>query len=407
MRLRPSLLLVLALALPMLGSPAQAAPPDPFCTFAPGVQAWVDSRAASEDGKKWLPLQVFIDRLIADRCLRINEIQVIGTHNSYHIEPAPELLDIFLGFDPAAIAWEYTHLPLPMQFELLGIRQIELDVFADPEGGLYAERLAAGFFGGPTASGLPELDPPGFKVLHVQHTDFDTTCLTFVICLQQVKDFSDANPDHVPIAILVEPKDDNPLPVAAIPPTVPFTPELFRDLDDEILSVFPPERIIRPDDVRGDFATLEEAILTDGWPTLGDSRGKVIFLLDSGGTKREQYRDGAEALQGRILFTPSFPGEPDAGFIKINTPNRDSLPARVADGYLVRTRADADTEQSRNDDISQRETALDSGAQWVSTDYPLPDLRFSDYSVTLPEGRTARCNPVSAPTTCRDDALVR
>ena len=34
-----------------------------------------------------------------DNSLRLNEIQVRGTHNSYHLRPRPELLDALAGFD--------------------------------------------------------------------------------------------------------------------------------------------------------------------------------------------------------------------------------------------------------------------------------------------------------------------
>jgi hypothetical protein len=67
----------------------------------------------------------------------------------------------------------------------------------------------------------------------------------------------------------------------------------------------------------------------------------------------------------------------------------------VSEGFLVRTRADADTVQARKNDVRQREQALSSGAQFVSTDYAVPDRRFSDYSVRFPRGQVARSNPVS------------
>jgi hypothetical protein len=61
----------------------------------------------------------------------------------------------------------------------------------------------------------------------------------------------------------------------------------------------------------------------------------------------------------------------------------------------VRTRADADTKQARKGDGSQRDKAMASGAQFVSTDYREPDRRLSDYSVQFPGGRVARSNPIS------------
>ena len=55
--------------------------------------------------------------------LRMNQIQMIGTHNSYHIQPAPAMMN---GKDLSKTL-EYTHRPLPEQFTNLGMRQIEID----------------------------------------------------------------------------------------------------------------------------------------------------------------------------------------------------------------------------------------------------------------------------------------
>src|SRR5262249_35038943 len=71
---------------------------------------------------------------------RLNQIQVIGTHNSYHVAPAPAVLEWIASTGRRrAEGLDYTHRPLAEQFSRLGIRQIELDVFADPKGGLFAE----------------------------------------------------------------------------------------------------------------------------------------------------------------------------------------------------------------------------------------------------------------------------
>jgi hypothetical protein len=359
-------------------------------------------------------LVALFNRAVDDRCVSLNEIQVIGTHNSYHLPPRPELLELFVAVDPAALEWEYDNLPLPEQFATQGIRQIELDVFADPDGGLYADRLALQLIGQDVASDEPDLDQPGFKVLHVQHADFESTCLTFVRCLEQVKAFSDAHPDHVPIMILVEAKDEaffEPL----LPAPIFIGAAEFRALEDEIRSVFPEERIVTPDDVRGDYATLEEAILSGAWPLLGEVRGKVMFALDNEG-KRDLYVDGDPTLAGRIIFPNSMPGQPDAAFVKVNDPITDPTLIRdlVLDGYIVRTRADAGLEEGRSGDPTRSEIALASGAQFVSTDFPDPATIVSldptrpfdpDYQVELPDGLAARCNPVTAPDHCRSGAL--
>ena len=45
---------------------------------------------------------------------------------------------------------------------------------------------------------------------------------------------------------------------------------------------------------------------------------------------------------------------------------------RVKQGFLIRTRADADTREARAGNTARREAALASGAQYVSTDYSGP-----------------------------------
>ena len=163
-----------------------------------------------------------------------------------------------------------------------------------------------------------------------------------------------------------------------------------------------PTRWSRPT-TRGSHTSLEEAIHTDGWPTLGKSRGKVLFTLDNEDAIRDAYVAGHPALKGRILFTSSPRGTPEAAFMKLNDPVADEakIHQAVLDGYIVRTRADADTVQARTGDTSLRDAALRSGAQWVSTDYPVADPRFtSGYVATIPGGTPARCNPVLLPRDC-------
>jgi len=349
-------------------------------------------------------------RRYADHCVHLNEIQVLGSHNSYHIQPRPALFAALVAFLPETIAWEYTHLPLPDQFESFGIRQIELDVFYDPNGALYHNRPVLELLGDDPIAG-PEMFLPGLKTFHVQDVDFESTCHSFIECLQDIDTWSRSNRKHLPLVVLIEVKDDaipDPLALGFIVP-LPFEADAFDAVDAEIRSVFPERRMITPDDLRGSHATLEDAILADGWPSLRDARGKVLFLLDNGGAKRDIYTAGRPSLEGRVLFTNANPGDPDAAFIKRNDPIGDTdIPSLVQAGYLVRTRADADTVEARSGDTGPRDAALASGAQYVSTDYYQPNLDFgTGYFVEIPDGSPGRCNPSNAPAGCRNDALER
>lgn len=341
--------------------------------------------------------------------IRLNEIQVVGSHNSYHLLPSQAELDLRRSvIQSAADLMEYRHLPLPDQFQDQKVRQIELDVFVDDAGGRYANPLLR------SAAGVTDpLDPvmgePGLKVFHIQDVDYVSTCLTLEACLRAVKGWSDDHPTHVPIAILLELKD-TPLILGDLPFVVPepFDADAMDQVDSVIRSVFPPSQVITPDDVRGTHPDLPSAIADSGWPTLGESRGKVMFMMDNGGSYRSTYLAGAPNLAGRMMFTNASPGDPDAAFIKRNDPDDPSIPGLVRDGYVVRTRADGDTVEARENDTGPRDAALASGAQWVSTDYPVPDFGVgfeTDYFVEIPGGTVARCNPVNAPPGCRSADL--
>ena len=298
---------------------------------------------------------------------------------------------------------DYTHRPLAEQFSRLGIRQIELDIFADPEGGRYGRPAARAVLQAEQLD--PGADPaadgawlrPGFKVFHVQDIDYVSRATTLAAALGEVRAWSAAHPRHVPILVLFEAKHDA---IAALPTIpAPFGAAELDALDAAIAAAFDPASIITPDAVRGDAATLPEAIHTRGWPTLEASRGKVIFALDDEGATRDLYLDGHPALRGRPIFVSVPPEHPAAAFMKANEPVRDfdRIQAWVRAGFLVRTRSDADTVEARRGDPSRRERALASGAQFVSTDYPEPDLRFSRYEARLPGGVVARANPVIGP----------
>ncbi|HEY6619864.1 MAG TPA: Ca2+-dependent phosphoinositide-specific phospholipase C, partial [Steroidobacteraceae bacterium] len=166
------------------------------------------------------------------------------------------------------------------------------------------------------------------------------------------------------------------------------------------------DEMITPDQVRGKRATLEEAVLHNGWPTLAAARGKVVFLMDQRPVG-PVYLQGHPALRGRVIFTNAEPGQPDCAFTEENDGSQQEIAALVRKGYLVRTRTDADTQQARTNDTTRRDIALASGAQILSTDYPQSEpSQWTSYSVALPGGAVARCNPVNGPPFCSNQSFT-
>lgn len=337
--------------------------------------------------------------------IRLNEIQVIGTHNSYHRAPCPAVMDLVAAAGKnRAEAIDYTHPALADQFSRLGIRQVELDVFADPEGGRFSRPAARSIVkaqrkdAGPDPNEAGVIDKPGLKVLHLPDFDYLSTAPTFADALKQVRAWSRDHPRHVPILILVELKDEA---TPGLPTRLaPFDAKTLDAVDAEIRAAFAPSEMFAPDDLRGRSKTLPDAVRDRGWPSLDSVRGKVMFALDNEGAIRDRYLDGHPALAGRAMFAtaPSL-DHPAAAWFKINDPvgDFDKIRDAVRRGYLVRTRADADTLEARRNDPARRDRALASGAQFVSTDFPAARPEFSTYRVSLPEGVVARSNPVSRP----------
>jgi Phosphoinositide phospholipase C, Ca2+-dependent len=356
-----------------------------------GVAIAVAVGCSSGDSERRSAVSTTVAPYPLDRSLRLDQVQVLASHNSYHARPYPEVLAGLQKVLPAvAPTLDYAHGPLPEQFDL-GVRAIELDVYDDPDGGKFAHPSY------PESVGVelpdrPEMDEPGYKVVHQAAVDTNSTCLTLVACFELVDAWSHAHPRHVPIGVQIEMKDGT------------ITEPMFRRLEGEITSVFARDRYFTPDDVRGESPTLGEAVKARGWPSLGAVRGKVYFLLDNGDDVRETYLTGHPSLEGRLIFTPSSPGQADAAFAKLNDPIGDAadIDKALAQNMLIRTRADADTQQARANDHRSADAALSGGAQIVSTDYEQPDpKRKTGYTVRIPGGTPARCNPVTAPSGCQ------
>lgn len=332
----------------------------------------------------------------AEDPVRINDLVMVGTHNSYKLAMPEEHMERLREYDPqAADSLDYAHRPLTEQLDA-GARQIELDVYYDPHGG----HLAG-------TSDDPALRRRGFKVQHIPGLDDRTSCPTLVQCLAIIKSWSDAHPGHAPILVMMNAKDSTG-DASPIVEALPFTEAAFDALDREIRSVLPADKLIVPDNVQGSYPTLREAVLADNWPTLDAARGRLMFALDEGPEKVALYRGDRASLEGRVLFVNTEEDSPAAAYLTLNHPIRQAERIRraVEAGFIVRTRADEGTAAARTGDTRQRDAALASGAQYISTDYLWPEPRFdTGYRVGLSGGAAVVCNPVRRPQGCGADPL--
>lgn len=341
-----------------------------------------------------LSLPCFAQKSKANENLKLTDIQVIGSHNSYKIGIEKPLMDYLIEKDAQLQSLEYEHLPLTQQLDM-GLRGLELDVFYDPEGGYYENPKGLDIVRASGNTPLPfdteeKLKEPGLKIFHVQEIDFRSHQLLFKEALMELKKWSEANPGHTPIIITMNTKDHE-VPQTRKP--LPFTAEALQSIDQEIREVLDDTQLITPDLVRGDAETLEKAVLTKGWPLLKDVQDRFLFVLDEGNEKAEAYLTKFPNLEGAALFLNREAEDPNAAFMIINDPVKDfdKIKDRVALGYMVRTRADAGTEEARNNDYSKFEKAKASGAQIITTDYYVPSTLFkSDFKVSFKNGTFER-----------------
>lgn len=332
--------------------------------------------------------------------LPFNHYQWIGSHNSYKEYIDPNLFRLLEKSDTSRsyLGLEYHHVGLSDQLTL-GLRSLEIDVYADLNGGKYAHPKGLDLVGENQARSFDAfgaMKEPGFKVLHIQEIDFRSNCLTLKACLQELKAWSDLHPDHEPIVITINAKDDT-LPVPGFTRPHKFTSAVFDALDQAIQNGLGVEKIISPNSVRGNFSTLEEAVRKQGWPKRSKAKGKFLFILDENEEKTGYYVQNHPNLKDRICFVNLPEGRPEAVTFILNDPIRDqsAIQALVKKGFLVRTRADADTEEARKNDYTRFVAAMASGAQIISTDYYFVSTFFpSQYRIRFGDGGFYRKNPL-------------
>lgn len=282
--------------------------------------------------------------------LPYGELQVVATHNSYNLEPTWLQTEVIRLVEPGeADALQYAHATLTEQLDA-GIRSFELDARWDGE---------------------------RFWSVHVPLVGNRATAPDLALGFEEIALWSQRHPDHLPISIMVEVKDD----YMFLDPRLKDFDADAADALDAVVADTLGERLFAPGDLDA---------LGGEWPTVGELRDRVLLYFGNDEDVRELYLDGHAQLEGRSVFTSSKTGAADARFAVVDDPRDPLLAGLLADGVIVRTRADADLAT----DAHQRDAALASGAQIVSTDFPASaPQQGTGYLVEFPGGSLVRAVP--------------
>ncbi|MCX8066114.1 MAG: phosphatidylinositol-specific phospholipase C1-like protein [Candidatus Hydrogenedentes bacterium] len=294
---------------------------------------------------------------------KINQIQVIGTHNSYHkiSEYISRFKDRFNAFEML-----YYELP-PIRAQLdVGIRCFELDLHYHIK--------------------------HGWLVLHVPKLDEESHCRLLLDCLHEFRRWSNENPNHLPIWIILDLTNEY---INWEGYRLPGVSEL-KELETVILESVGIEKIVTPDSVRGDFPTLEDAVLNNNWISLSEARGKFLFIFHNKGRLRRTYTGEDKSLRGKLMFVNSLPGEGYSATIISVNPSNEEISSWVRRGYFVITFGCDPKLVSCDICPKIDDKAFASGAQVVMTDYP-PESPHpqTGYYLAFPKGETFRWNPLN------------
>ena len=299
----------------------------------------------------------FVDFNLADSSIKLNEIQMIASHNSYK-KRGTALGKLFIGLGSdfrESNALKYGYKDFTAQFEA-GIRSMEIDL---------------------------RMRKTSFMLTHVPLVDNSSVAPDFAMALDEIKLFSDHNPNHVPIIILMEIKDDWMILDHALqvigPDQLTLLNQLLIDKLGDIL--FMPNEMLEAD------KTLLETVQSTGWPSVQSLLGKVIFVLHPGNFTSPYY-ELDESLESQAMFLAVYKtgiAEDYASFVVHNEIDVESISDLVDQGFMVRTRIDDYLiyEQDNYDN------AIMSGAQILSSDFTIgrSDLSSNDV-IYLPDQKT-------------------
>ncbi len=299
--------------------------------------------------ENFLPIddQIFSDFDLSDETILLNDIQLLASHNSYK-KNGSALGRFFVQIGASAEeakALDYGYRTLTQQFRS-GIRSMEFDL---------------------------RLRKTQFTLTHVPLVDNSSVAPDFSMALEEIELYSRYNPNHIPIIILIEIKDDwmildHALQKIDQDKLIILNTLLIEKLGNQL---YQPKDFILPN------MTLNETITSSGWPSVSSLLGKVIIVLHPGGFTPD-YVDIDPTLQTLAMFPGVYSSQVSrdyAAFVVENNPESSLIPTLVSSKYIVRTRIDADLVFSQ----SLMDAAIQSGAQILTSDYT---IARSDLSVT-------------------------
>ena len=284
-----------------------------------------------------------------DGGIRFNELSFVATHNSYQTESVPAYRELYSTLSDLTFglvkktAGGLNSETLTEQLNL-GIRSIEIDIETMVENG-----------------------STSFICTHSPVIDMTTNSYDFKLALKEIYLWSENNPNHLPITIIIEPKKV----------FVPMKGTRFFNLKranilDDMLRESLGEKLVTPADMLGEYESFEQMRNDNGWREVKDLLGKVIVLLHDTNVT-EKYIAQDNSIKSQAMFPMMRYADKDkswASFLLINKPDEALEHSdEMIDQYNLIIRTQADTYGNYSDE--RLSNAVLSRSQILSTDYPM------------------------------------
>ncbi len=302
-----------------------------------------------------------------DNGLKFNELSFVATHNSYQTQSPAAYREIFDNLSTLTFglvsdkSGEFSSQTLTEQFNC-GIRSIEIDIETVKDG-----------------------DDISFTCMHSPYTDMGTNCYDLGLALEEIKMWSDYNPNHLPITVIVEPKKAF-LPLENMKY---FNLDYALELENLLYSVLG-DKLFTPCDMLRDYDSFAQMRENDDWCEVQDMLGKVLVLLHDTNITQD-YINIDTSIKTQAMFPMLRYDDKDLSYSSFLLINKPAEALEYSDEiirdkkFIVRTQVDTYTSVSEE----KRENALLSGAQILSTDYPVrSDLSKGDYCVSFGNNKT-------------------
>lgn len=301
-----------------------------------------------------------------DAGLKFNELRYTATHNSYQTESVDvlkqiygKLSDLTFGLVPENTA-DFVSPTLTDQLNN-GIYSFEIDIEVfDRDGDI------------------------SFTCMHNPRFQMTTSCYDFALAMKEIAMWSDNNPGHLPITVIIEPKEFF-LPLEDMKVlNLDYAKELDKTLKEALGG-----RLFTPADMLREYESFGEMRRADDWCKVSDMLGKVLILFHECNTT-EGYIELDPTLRTQAMFPMLRAKDIDrdcASFLLINKPEGeyDDIKEALDSNFVVRTRVDEFTKVTEK----RREKAFESGAQIISTDYPVRQgMTADDYVVCFGDMKT-------------------